>query len=325
MNALLQVEDLTVQFRRDGVITMPVRGVSLSIAAGERLAVVGESGCGKSMTALALTALAPTDRAVRGGHAWFLGRDLLALPPAELRTLRGRQGLAYIFQDPAGSLNPVMRIGDQIAECLDGTRQERLAAAARLLERVGLPDPVRALRAYPCAFSGGMQQRTMVAMALACRPRLLIADEPTTALDVTTQRQVLDLIDELGRETGMAVLLITHNLGLVAGRADRVAVMYAGQVVECGPVADVLRSPRHPYTVGLLAAVPRLDAPRGQALAGIPGTVPAPDCRPTGCAFAPRCICCTDRCSAPPPLVAAGRHQVRCWVQAEGARLKAVR
>ena len=318
MNELLRVENLTVRFRRDGVVTMPVRGVSFSIAAGERLAVVGESGCGKSLTALALTALAPTDRAERGGQAWFQGRDLLALAPDALRALRGRQGIAYIFQDPVGSLNPVMRIGDQLAECLDGPRRQRLEEAARLLERVGLPEPERALRSYPCAFSGGMQQRAMVAMALACRPRLLIADEPTTALDVTTQRQVLDLIDELGRETGMAVLLITHNLGLVAGRADRVAVMYAGQVIECGPVAEVLRTPRHPYTAGLLAAVPRLDGPRGQTLADIPGTVPSPDRWPEGCAFAPRCSRGTARCATPPPVAGDGRRQVRCWREAEG-------
>ena len=316
MESLLQVEELGVRFRRDGIVTTPVRGVSLDLAAGERLALVGESGCGKSMTCLALTGLAPTDRAERTGRALFMGRDLLTLDPAGLRALRGRDGIAYIFQDPAGSLNPVMRIGVQIEECLSGSRRARMEEAVRLLGRVGLPDPERAARVYPGALSGGMQQRAMVAMALACRPRLLIADEPTTALDVTTQRQVLDLIDRLAHENGMAVLLVTHNLGLVAGRADRVAVMYAGQVVETGPVAEVLRTPRHPYTIGLLAAVPRLDAPRDRKLVGIPGTVPAPDRWPPGCAFEPRCEKRMEKCMQSPPVVdAEGRRQTRCWLQ----------
>ena len=315
MEPLLHVEELGVRFRRDGVVTTPVRGVSLELAAGERLALVGESGCGKSMTCLGLTGLAPTDRAERTGCVRFRGCNLLTAGAAELRAIRGRDGIAYVFQDPAASLNPVMRIGDQIAECLAGARLARLTEAVRLLARVGLPDPERAVRAFPCALSGGMQQRAMVAMALACRPRLLIADEPTTALDVTTQRQVLDLIDELARETGMAVLLVTHNLGLVAGRADRVAVMYAGQVVETGPVTEVLRTPRHPYTIGLLAAVPRLDAPRDRKLVGIPGTVPSPDRWPEGCAFEPRCAQRMDVCLRPPPVVgAAAQRQARCWL-----------
>jgi peptide/nickel transport system ATP-binding protein len=292
-----------------------VRGVSLSLGAGERLALVGESGCGKSMTALSLTSLPPTDRAERTGHAWFDGRDLLAVTPGELREIRGRDGIAYVFQDPAGALNPVMRIGDQISECLFGRRKDRDIEAVRLLGRVGLQDPARIARAFPGSLSGGMQQRALVAMALACRPRLLIADEPTTALDVTTQRQVLDLIDRLAYETGLSVLLITHNLGIVAGRADRVAVMYAGQVVETGPVRDVLRAPQHPYTEGLLAAVPRLDAPKGQSLTGIPGAVPSPDRWPEGCAFAERCPAKHEPCGTQPPPVRTrtdGR-QMRCW------------
>ena len=315
MDPLLQVEDLGVRFRRDGVETTPVRGVSLTLAAGEHLALVGESGCGKSMTCLALTGLAPTDRAERTGCVRFLGCNLLTADAAAIRAIRGRDGIAYIFQDPAASLNPVMRVGEQITECLNGPRRERMTEAVRLLSRVGLPEPERAARVYPGALSGGMQQRAMVAMALACRPRLLIADEPTTALDVTTQRQVLDLIDQVARETRMAVLLVTHNLGLVAGRADRVAVMYAGQVVETGRVADVLRDPRHPYTAGLLGAVPRLDAPRDRKLVGIPGTVPAPDRWPSGCAFEPRCEKRLEACSRPPPVVdLPGRRQTRCWL-----------
>lgn len=320
MEKLLQVQNFGVQFRRDGVVTTPVRGVSLDLAAGEHLALVGESGCGKSMTCLGLTGLAPTDRAERTGRVLFRGSDLLTLDPHGMRCLRGRDGIAYVFQDPAGSLNPVMRIGEQLAECLTGPKRERQAEAARLLARVGLPEPERALRVYPGAFSGGMQQRVMIAMALACRPRLLIADEPTTALDVTTQRHVLDLIDQLARETGMAVLLVTHNLGLVAGRADRVAVMYAGQVVESGPVAEVLRAPRHPYTAGLLGAVPRLDAPRDRKLVGIAGTVPSPDRWPPGCAFEPRCSQRMECCTQPPPVMDApgGRRQTRCWLEKIG-------
>jgi oligopeptide/dipeptide ABC transporter ATP-binding protein len=212
-----------------------------------------------------------------------------------------------------------MRIGAQIAECLDGPSAGRRREIVRLLGRVGLPDPEAAARAYPCAFSGGMQQRAMVAMALAGRPRLLVADEPTTALDVTTQRQVLDLVEQLVRESGMSLLLITHNLGIVAGRADRVAVMYAGQVVETGPVAEVLRRPCHPYTAGLLAAVPRLDGPRDQPLAGIAGSVPSPDAWPAGCAFQDRCPRQDDTCRQPPPMREIGtKRHVRCWKESDG-------
>ena len=323
MEPLLQIKDLGVRFRRDGVETTPVRGVSLDIVAGERLALVGESGCGKSMTCLALTGLAPTDRAERTGSVRFGGLNLLTAGAAEMRSIRGRDGIAYIFQDPAGSLNPVMRIGEQLTECLAGPLRDRRMEAVRLLARVGLPEPERAVRVYPGALSGGMQQRAMVAMALACRPRLLIADEPTTALDVTTQRQVMDLIDRLAYETGMALLLVTHNLGLVAGRADRVAVMYAGQIVESGPVMAVLREPRHPYTKGLLGAVPRLDAPRDRPLVGIPGTVPSPDRWPEGCAFEPRCVQRMDVCLQPPPVMdAPGQRQTRCWLEKTNCKAK---
>jgi len=310
---LLQVERLAVTFRRDGVETTPVRSVSLTVRSGERVAVVGESGCGKSLTALALTRLSPTDRAIVRGRVLFEGTDILALAPAALRAVRGR-GIAYVFQDPSASLNPVMRIGDQIGECLPGlSRSERLATATDLLNQTGLPDPTRAARAYPCELSGGQQQRVMLAMALAARPKLLVADEPTTALDVTTQRQVLNLIGKLADAHGMAVLLITHNLGLVAGRMGRVYVMYAGQVVESGAVRDVLTRPRHPYTRGLLAAVPRLDAPRNAPLQDIPGTVPSPDAWPAGCAFAPRCAEALPRCrTGEPPENAEGDRMCRC-------------
>ncbi len=311
---LLQVEDLAVTFRHEGVETTPVRGVSLTVRGGERVALVGESGCGKSLTALALTRLAPTDRARLSGHVNFAGTDTLALDPRGLAGVRGR-GIAYVFQDPSASLNPVMRVRDQIAECLPGMRRaDRLAATVRLLTQTGLPDPARAANAYPCELSGGQQQRVMLAMALAARPKLLVADEPTTALDVTTQRQVLDLIDALADTYNMAVLLITHNLGLVAGRMSRVYVMYAGQVVETGAVTEVLSQPRHPYTRGLLAAVPLLDAPRNAPLQDIPGTVPSPDAWPAGCAFAPRCTDAGPRCRADtPPAASEGDRMTRCW------------
>jgi len=313
---LLQVEHLAVTFRQEGRETTPVRDVSLCVHAGERVAVVGESGCGKSLTALSLTRLSPTDRARLSGCVRFDGTDTLALSERDLSRIRGR-GIAYVFQDPSASLNPVMRVRDQIGECLPGqNRASRLKTAIDLLARTGLPDPVRAANAYPCELSGGQQQRVMLAMALAARPKLLVADEPTTALDVTTQRQVLDLIDDLAKDFNMAVLLITHNLGLVAGRMSRVYVMYAGQVVESGAVTDVLSQPWHPYTRGLLAAVPLLDAPLRARLQDIPGTVPSPDAWPAGCAFAPRCASVQNRChtEAPPERIDSARH-TRCWIQ----------
>ena len=297
-------------------MTTPVRSVSLTIKQGERVAVVGESGCGKSLTALALTQLSPTDRALLEGQIWFDGTEMLSLDPATCTRIRGN-GIAYVFQDPTASLNPVMRVQDQIAECLPGMgRKQRHARIIELLTQTGLPDPVRAAKAYPCELSGGQLQRIMLAMALASKPKLLIADEPTTALDVTTQRQVLDLIDTLATTYDMAVLLITHNLGIVAGRMSRMYVMYAGQIVETGAVADVLAMPYHPYTRGLLGAVPLLDTPRDKPLQDIPGTVPSPNAWPQGCAFAPRCAdarsCCT---LTPPPDREQPQRRCRCWLE----------
>jgi len=301
MVPLLQIENLSVAFSRDGYVTVPVRDVSLDVRAGERVAVVGESGCGKSLTALSLARLSPTDTARVSGRILFDGVDLLTRSADEIRRVRG-SGIAYVFQDPTVSLNPVMRVGHQIDECLPHlSTRDRARHINGLLARVGLPDPARAARAYPCEMSGGQQQRVMLAMALALRPKLLVADEPTTALDVTTQRQVLELMDELATAYQMAVLLITHNLGLVAGRTSRVNVMYAGRVIEAGRVEDVLAHPRHPYTRGLLAAVPTLDAPHGTVLRDIPGTVPSPDHFPEGCAFAPRCPHAQGACGQEPP------------------------
>jgi len=298
---LLQVKELKISFHREGESTTPVRSVTFTVAPGERVAIVGESGCGKSLTALSLTRLPPVDRAEVGGEIFFDGRQIQTL--TDFKSIRGKD-IAYVFQDPGASLNPVMRVRDQIAECLPGhSKEEQRAVILDLLERTGLPDPARAASAYPCELSGGQQQRIMLAMALASSPKLLVADEPTTALDVTTQQQVLDLIDELATASGMAVLLITHNLGLVAGHTSRVNVMYAGHVVESGGVREVLTDPRHPYTCGLLGAVPMLDTPQGAQLQDIPGTVPAPDSWPPGCAFAPRCSRATAKCTAEQPVL----------------------
>lgn len=268
---LLEVRNLRIAFHIEGRMSVPVRGVSFDVPENGRIALVGESGCGKSLTALAIGGL--VDRAEISGR------------------IEGRPRIAYVFQNPMQSLNPVMRVGKQIEE---GLREGKVG---ELLEGVGLP--ASAERKYPCELSGGQQQRVMIAMALAQEPDMLVADEPTTALDVTTQRDVLDLVARVADERKMAVLLITHNLGLVAHYSKYVNVMYAGEIVEHGPVADVLANPRHPYTKGLLAAVPRLDAPKDAPLADIPGTVPPPWNWPSGCAFHPRCPQVRPECSSP--------------------------
>ena len=272
---LLEVEHLRISFRIEGRVSTPVRDVSFTIPEKGRVALVGESGSGKSLTALAIGGL--VDRAEISG------------------AIKGSPRIAYIFQNPMQSLNPVMRVGRQIEESMRDDAHG--PSAARLLESVGLPGETS--RKYPCQLSGGQQQRVMIAMALAARPDLLVADEPTTALDVTTQKEVLELVDRIADERGMAVLLITHNLGLVAEHSEFMNVMYAGEIVEAGRVADILKAPRHPYTKGLIAAVPRLDAPKDAPLADIPGTVPAPWNWPQGCAFHPRCPQALDSCSSP--------------------------
>ena len=269
---LLKVEHLRVAFKTEKGLSVPVRDVSFEVPENGRVALVGESGCGKSVTSLAVGGL--VDRAQISG------------------TITGRPRIAYVFQNPMQSLNPVMRVGDQIAECECSPTQ-----VSRLLSSVGLP--AGSARKYPCEMSGGQQQRVMIAMALAQEPDLLIADEPTTALDVTTQREVLDLIASIANMRKTAVLLITHNLGLVSRYSTFVNVMYAGEIVERGEVRSVLNSPRHPYTQGLIAAVPRLDAPKDAPLADIPGTVPPPTDWPTGCAFHPRCKFAKPECSQP--------------------------
>ncbi len=311
---LLAVEDLRVYFRAAREPIRAVDGASFDVAAGETVALVGESGSGKSVTALSLARLVGGASYIAGGRVMFDGRDLAVLPLRDLMRLRGA-AISYVFQEPSSSLNPVFCAGWQAAEAL---RLHRDAVNAReevlrLFQMVGLADPERCWRAYPHELSGGMQQRVMIAMALACRPRLLVADEPTTALDVTVQAQILDLLARLQAELGMAVLLITHNLGLVAGVAARVNVMYAGRIVETGPTDAVLGAPAHPYTRGLLAAVPRLDG-AGVELAGIPGAVPHPARLPDGCKFHPRCPLARPACRRnDPELTAAGEgHWVRC-------------
>jgi len=313
---VLDVRELTIGFHAEGGRVDVVRDVSFSIAEHETVALVGESGCGKSVTALSLARLIPSPPvSYPSGAIRFRGVDTLAMTRRELRTLRG-SGIGYVFQDPATALNPVFRVGFQLEELLQGGRRQRREQAAALLERVGLPSPLACLDAYPFELSGGMQQRVVIAMAVARRPGLLVADEPTTALDVTIQAQILALLKRLQQEFGMAVLLITHNLGLVAEAAHRVNVMYAGMLVEGGEAETVLTRPAHPYTRGLLDVVPRLETSGGR-LIGIPGTVPVAGRLPPGCPFAARCQRADAHCRATVPGVDAvpggAEHRVRCF------------
>jgi oligopeptide transport system ATP-binding protein len=321
MTALLEVAGLSVTFRTDAGPVAAIEDVSFAIAPGETLALVGESSSGKSVTAMAIMRLlAPPPSCRIGGTITLDGRDLLTLPEPEMRRVRGGR-IAMIFQEPMTSLNPVQSVGEQIAEAVrEHDPQSAKAAWARaveLLDLVGIPDPGRRVADYPHRLSGGMRQRAMIAIALAGRPRLLIADEPTTALDVTIQAQILDLLRRLQRETGMAVLFITHNLGVVAEIADRVLVMYAGQVVEEAPVQALLRAPLMPYTTGLIGCIPRLASARvpGRRLAAIAGTIPDPRERPAGCTFSPRCPQMrADPCQRERPQIelATQAHRVRC-------------
>jgi len=323
MTPLLEVQDLRITFATAAGTSHPVDGVSFSLERGELLALVGESGCGKSLTALALLRLVPPPGRILPGSAIRLdGADVLALDTAALRGVRGRR-IGMIFQDPMTSLNPVFTVADQISESVRAhQRVSQGAARARaleLLQEVGIPDPVARLDQYPHQLSGGMRQRVMIAIALASEPELLIADEPTTALDVTVQAQILEVLDRLRTARGMAVLLITHDLGIVAGRADRVAVMYAGRLVEEARTAELFARPSHPYTRGLLASVPRIAGPVTR-LTPIAGTVPPPTNWPTGCRFHPRCPAALPRCPADdPPALGVGRgHRMRCWLAESG-------
>jgi peptide/nickel transport system ATP-binding protein/oligopeptide transport system ATP-binding protein len=317
---LLEVRDLQTTFTFGGTTALAaVDGVDLMVEAGETLAIVGESGSGKAVTALSIMRLLPArvGRIARGSIQ-LAGRELTTLSDEEMRSVRGRE-IGMIFQEPMTSLNPVHTVGDQIAEVL--IQHERLSRGqARervvdLLHRVGIPEPTRRVDSYPHEMSGGMRQRAMIAMALACSPSLLIADEPTTALDVTIQAQILDLMEDLQSDLGMAIVFITHDLGVVAQMARRVVVMYAGQVVESGPVTEIFEAPRMPYTAGLIASIPRLGSTRpGQRLPTIPGNVPTLSERPPGCRFAPRCAHAEPRCTASIPEMetTADGHRVRC-------------
>jgi peptide/nickel transport system ATP-binding protein len=326
MTQVLDVRDLRVSFpAADGHRFYPVDGVSFTLDRGETLALVGESGSGKSLTSLALLRLVPQPGRVETGSTIRLGdTDVLSLEGEALRHIRGRR-IGMIFQDPMTSLNPVFTVGDQIAESvrahLPVSRAEARERARALLQEVGIPDPAGRLDAYPHQLSGGMRQRVMIAIALAAEPEILVADEPTTALDVTVQAQILEVLDSLRRARGMAVLLITHDLGIVAGRADRVAVMYAGQIVEEAPTAELFAHPSHPYTQGLFASVPRISGPVSR-LTPIGGTVPPPTAWPAGCRFRPRCPQAFDKSQLPPELLPVGPdHRMRCWL-AEGTAVR---
>jgi peptide/nickel transport system ATP-binding protein len=316
--ALLDVRDLCTHFATDHGDFRAVDGVSFTLDAGRTLGIVGESGCGKSVTSLSIMGLVPQPPGrIAGGQVLFDGVDLLQLPPDAMRELRG-DALAMIFQEPMTSLNPVFTIGDQIAEGVlrhrKMSREDAKARALEMLRRVRIPSPEERYDDYPHRLSGGMRQRVMIAMALACGPKLLIADEPTTALDVTIQAQILDLMRTLREETGTAIMLITHDLGVIAEVADDVVVMYAGRIVERAPVASLFASPQHPYTIGLLGSIPKLHLDQAR-LAAIEGQVPNPLTRVAGCAFHPRCPFAEERCRVEsPPLVAIGAgHEAACW------------
>jgi len=318
---LLEVQDLRVSFAVEEGLVRAVDGVSFSVAPGEVLAIVGESGSGKSVTAMTLMGLTRGHNARIEGRAQFAGTELLSASERELRQIRGG-AMAMVFQDPMSSLNPVYRIGDQIVEQIRAHEQigkaEAMARAVGLMERVGIPRAADRLRSYPHEFSGGMRQRVMIAMALSCSPKLLIADEPTTALDVTIQAQILDELRTLRDETGAGIILVTHDLAVVADIADRVVVMYSGRVVEEGTLDELFYDPMHPYSWGLLGSITRVDRDRAQRLPAIPGLPPSLLRTPQGCHFRPRCIHAFDRCTEDPPLAARipdnAEHLDRCWL-----------
>ena len=324
---LLEVEDLCVSFRTEQGVVKAVSGVSFEIAAGEVLAIVGESGSGKSVTGMTLMGLTRSPNARFEGTARFNGTDLVAADDGALRKIRGAE-IAMVFQDPMTALNPVQRIGSQIVEQIRAhdrkiSKEDALARAVTLMERVGVPRAAERLRSYPHEFSGGMRQRVMIAMALSCSPSLLIADEPTTALDVTIQAQILEEIKTLRTETGAGVILITHDLGVVADVADRVAVMYGGRIVEQGTLDELFADPQHPYTWGLLGSIARIDRPKPPRLPTIAGMPPSLLKPPSGCAFAPRCPHAFEKCTELPalePRVGDAAHLDRCWLTTEQKR-----
>ncbi|MEJ2510568.1 MAG: ABC transporter ATP-binding protein [Anaerolineales bacterium] len=317
---LLELKDLAVQFHTDEGVVHAVNGVSLKIEEGETVAIVGESGSGKSVTVLATLKLIPSPPGeIIGGSANFFGRDLIQMESEEINQIRGSQ-IGMIFQDPLSSLNPVLSIGKQLTESmmlhLKFSQEEANHRAAELLEMVGIPNAKDRLNDYPHQFSGGMRQRVMIAMALSCNPQILIADEPTTALDVTIQAQFVELVKRLRKELGLAIIWITHDLGIVAGLAKRVIVMYGGYFVEEASVKDLYANPLHPYTLGLLKSLPRLDAKVHHRLLSIDGIPPVLYEIPTSCPFAPRCAIEVERCrnENPPLELVAPNHRIACWV-----------
>ncbi len=318
---LLEVQDLKTYFRVKAGRVRAVDGVSFNVRPGERVGVVGESGCGKSVTALSIMRLLPKPAGEQaGGSIFFEDEDLLGLPESSMRKIRGGK-IGMIFQDPMACLNPTMTVGKQIGEALrihlHLGREEAKKRAISLLEQVGIPAAAERINSFPHQFSGGMRQRVMIAIALACNPRLLIADEPTTALDVTVQAQILELVNGVCKDFGTAVIMITHDLGVVAGMTDRVVVMYAGKVVETAPTDEIFANPRHPYTLGLLASVPRLDEERTAQLRTIEGAPPDLLKPPPGCPFMPRCAFARAICKTMPPLDPVGgdsRHLKACWI-----------
>ena len=318
MAPLLEIEDLRTHIKlRQGTVRA-VDGVSLYVEPGQTLGLVGESGCGKTMTALSVMGLLPVGGAIAGGAIHLDGRKISELPEHEMRRVRGDQ-IGMIFPDPLTSLNPTMTVGKQIAEAVllhrEVSKAQAMERAAEVLDLVGLPKPRERLNEYPHQFSGGMRQRVMIAMALACEPKLLIADEPTTALDVTIQKQILELIDDLRQRLGMSVILVTHDLGVIAGRADRVAVMYAGKIVETAATGTLFSNPRHPYTEALFQALPDQAAETRERLYSIPGMPPDLIHPPRGCRFAPRCRYAADRCTAEEPILLGEtpEHQYACF------------
>lgn len=324
---LLDVKGLAVELRTERGAIKAVDGADLCICPGETLGLVGESGSGKTMTSLAIMSLLPKPQGrIAAGKICFKGKNLANLSDKEMRRIRGKE-IAMIFQEPMTSLNPVYTIGDQIVEAIIShckiTRRRAMDLAVEMLQKVGIPSPESRVSAYPHELSGGMRQRAMIAMALSCDPDLLIADEPTTALDVTIQAQILDLMKELKRKIGMSLLLITHALGIVAEMADRVCVMYAGRIVESANTKDLFKSPLHPYTLGLLKSIPRLDE-EAEELYAIPGMVPTPQETPSGCKFYDRCFLRYGRCGVEEPLLddVESMHWVRCFRHDEMAKMR---
>ncbi|HWI66277.1 MAG TPA: ABC transporter ATP-binding protein [Symbiobacteriaceae bacterium] len=315
---LLGVKNLTAGFFTDKGLLVAVDGISFEVGEAETVCVVGESGSGKSVTSLSIMRLVDYDNgAVLGGEIRFRGEDLAQKSQEEMRRIRGK-AIAMIFQEPMTALNPVFTVGDQIAEAVmlheGASKEEAWKRAVAMLKTVGIPEPEARARQYPHEFSGGMRQRAMIAVALACSPELLIADEPTTALDVTIQAQILDLLRDLKEKLSTAIVLITHDMGVAAEMADRIVVMYAGKIVEEGTVVDIFDSPQHPYTIGLLASIPGYEGDRGQRLHTIKGAIPNIAKMPPGCRFHPRCPYMTERCAKQePPLESRGRHRVACW------------